>query len=266
MFLLSGCSKYKDDELRSCSVSTGGGMLGGCSQASLRINKDGSATYAVSQKETHADREVTTVYSADPHALERVREIVNEYDLYAASKRKYSDMQVMDGETTSISFTYSTGSFRISENQILSAKMREGFREFISYMNSLAQGEGVTTVEAQTATLYLRSGYTLRFIVEDVFDGRLDGILSEEREVSSFGESGIILRAADSLDVSGAEPVQSAGAGTIVYDGGSGGIIILYKDYDFGHGVYILARLDDYIDSACPLIEQMEGPYRLYLN
>ena len=266
MFLLSGCSKYKDDELRSCSVSTGGGMLGGYSQASLRINKDGSASYAVSRKETHADREVKTVYQASPEAFAHIKELVLKYNLYGASKRRYSDMYVLDGDTTRLSFSGKNSSFNVSDTQDLNRKMRTGFREVEHYLSTLATGEGETTVEPQTATLYLKSGYTLQFKVEDAFDGKLDEILSVKREVARFEENGIVLCADEQPDCSAAAPVTSADAATIVYDGESGQIILLYTDYAFDHDVWILARIDGYAQYACPLIAEMEGEYQLHLN
>lgn len=274
LFVLGGCSmlptvtglKFKNDELRSCSVSTGGGMLGGYSYVTLKKDENGGAVLEIRRKETHADREVTSVYQVDPEAFEKVKEMAIQYDLYAASKRRYSKFQVLDGDTTSVSFSFSNGSFRISDNQVLSKKMSTGFREVIHYLSSLAEGEGVTTVEPQKATLYLKSGYTIPFSVADAFDGKLEEFLEEENEVSSFMENGIVLNTAQGLDVSGSEPEESAAAGTIVYEPESSQIILLYTDYTFEQPVYVLAWVSDSPSSACPLFAEMEGPYRLYFN
>lgn len=252
--------------LKSCSVSTGGGMLGGYRNVSYSIDKHGRATLEISEKETHADREVTTVYPADPKAAEELAALVEKHDLRKASKQPYSDMIAYDADTTTVSFRLSDGYYSISENQVLNQNMREGFDAIIRYLNSLAIGEGERTVEPQRAYLYLRSGYTLQFLVEDAFDGRLDDILSVEREVSPFGESGIVLCTSEQPDLSGAAPVDSAEGGTIVYDGETGQIVVLYADHAFGHDVWILARIDGYAEHACPLIAEMEGTYRLYLN
>ncbi|MBR2559025.1 MAG: hypothetical protein IKE37_01175, partial [Firmicutes bacterium] len=258
MISILGGMKYAKDELRSCSVSTGGGMLGGYSNSTLRLEKDGSVTLTVEGKETHADRLKTTVYQVSPEALDHVRDLVNQYDLYRASKRPKSGLEVMDGDTTTLSFTYSKGYFRIEDDQILTKKMSEGWREAIRYLSSLASGEGVTTLEPQTAMLYLKSGYTLQYLVEDTFDGRLDEILSEEREVTRAGEYGMILCEGVEVDLSGAEAVTEAAAGTMIYDEESGSVILLYEDYAPEKPVYILAELDGYVSSACPLIAEME--------
>ncbi len=265
MFSIVDGMKYRNDEMKACSVSSGGGMMGGYSRSSLKRDGAGGAVLTVSKKETHASREVTTVYRVDPAVFDRLREIVNQYDLYRASKRPYSKVQVMDGETTSLSFDYEKGYFSISENQVLSSGMKEGFRETERFLYSLAQGEGERSVEPQTAMLYLRSGYTLQFSVQDAFDGKLEGILDEDHETEKT-DAGILFAVVNDLDCTDAQPAETGAAGTIVYEPESGRIIILYEDHDFGSPVYVLAGLEGHTSSAFPLIAQMEGEYRMYLN
>lgn len=274
--LLAGCvlilisrlraAKFRSDELMSCRVDTSGGMLGGVRNVTLTTDEDGGAVLRVSEKETHADRLITTQYRVSAEAFGRVRDMVSQYNLYGASKRPRSRIRVLDAATTSISFSFSKGDFRVSEDQVLSGKMRQGFREVIDYLTSLAVGEGTVSKEPQRAVLYLRSGYTLQFVVEDVMDGRLDDILSEERETSAFGDFGIVLASDVQPDVSGALSTSDAEAGTIVYDPETEQILILYADHTFDQPVFRLAVLDGYVDSACPLIAEMEGAYRLILN
>ena len=258
--------KYRNDELLSCSSSYGGGMLGGYSSLYLRKDKNGKVILEVREKETHADREITRKYEPDPGALDHIGDMVSQYGLYAASKQPPSPFQVMDGDTLSVSFSFSKGSFYVSDTQALTSKESTGLREVRKYLSSLAAGDCITTVEPQTATLHLRSGYTLQFNIEESFDGKLDQILCEEREVSRFKENGIILCTGEVPDLANAKPVESAAAGTIVYDSETESIIILYTDYTFAQPAYVLAALDGYVDSACPLIAEMEGPYRMYLN
>lgn len=61
--------QLKGEVLRSCSVSTGGGMLGGYTNYYLKRQKDGTVTLTVTGKETHADRETTAVCEVDPKEL-----------------------------------------------------------------------------------------------------------------------------------------------------------------------------------------------------
>ena len=82
----------------------------------------------------------------------------------------------------------------------------------------------------------------------------------------SFFDSGIILAENAEPDCTDAQTTDKAAAGTIVFDPQSRMIVLLYADYRFDHGVYQLACLDGYVPSACPLIAEMEGMYRLYLN
>ena len=262
-----GGMKLKNDELRSCSVSTGGGMLGGYSTLTLTRNENGEAILEVRSKETHADREVTTVYQVEEGAFDQLKEIAIRSDLYAASKRKYSPLQVLDGDTTTLWFSFAEASFSISDQQMMNKKMQQGFDDAERFLRSLAKGEGVTTLAQQEAWLYLRSGYTLCFLVEDAFDGKLETILSEEHEMAPFGDAGIVLAdgtaVGQDLDLSGAEPAEAAYAGDIIYDSASGSIVILCEEYKNTEPIYILARLDHYADSAVPLIREMEGPYSL---
>ena len=256
--------KFKNDELVSCSWSAGGGMLGGYRETVLKREGDG-AVLTVSEKETHADRLVTTTYRIGPEGFGRLRDIADRAGLYRASKRPVSKLQVMDGETYTVRFSYEKGSFSVSSNQVLSARMREGFWAVADCLSSLAAGEGTVETEPQRAMLYLKSGYTLQFVVEAAFDGRLDGILQEECEVAPFGDRGIVL-AAEAPALDGAEPTADAQPGDLVYDPESGMIVLLYGEPAFDKPVFLLARLDGYAASACPLIAEMEGPYRLYLN
>ena len=257
--------KYHNDTLEACSVSTGGGMLGGSETFRLKQFETG-AVLSVMVRKTHADREITTSYRVGDEALEHLADMAARYHLYAASKRRYSKMRVLDGDTTTISFDFSKGYFSVCEEQVLSATMREGFRAVADYLKSLAVGDGVVTKEKQKAVLYLKSGYTLQFLVEDVFDGRLDAILSEERSVSAFEKSGIVLAAGEAPDLSDAQSEKKGEAGTIVYDPQGEQIVLLYKDHTFEQGVYLLARLDGDPATAEKLIAEMEGPYSLYLN
>ncbi|MBR3212731.1 MAG: hypothetical protein IKF70_06495, partial [Firmicutes bacterium] len=111
VFSKIGGLKYAHDVMNSCSVSTGGGMMGGYSSSYLKREKDGTATLTVTSREYHSAREVTTVYQVDPEAFDHLAELVKKYDLYAASKRPMSEFQALDADTTRIAFSYSKGSF-----------------------------------------------------------------------------------------------------------------------------------------------------------
>ena len=261
--------KFKPEELEHCSYSTGGGMLGGYRRVTLQKDRKGNRTVSLQYKETHADREETTVYPASEEAFVKATEIMKKYHLYAASKRGRSRSQILDGDTTTISFYYKNGDFSIHELQRLSPTMRKGCSEMEGFLDSLLTGDGVTTLEPQEAMLYLKSGYTERFEVEAAFDDRLTGILGVQHEVSRFGEHGIILCTGEEPDLSAAEPVDGSvggAAGNIVYVPESKEIILLYEGHEFAGQVYVLAKLRGYLRSAAPLLAKMEGPYALRFN
>ena len=262
---LIGSLKFKNDTLKYCSVSTGGGMRGGSLYMKLAKAEDGGAVLTVSEKESYNDREITTTYRVGAETLERVAQMADQYGLYRASKRPYSRMRVLDAATTTLSFQFTKDDYSVSGERVLSAKMRRGFNAVIDYLRSLASGDGVKTKAPQTATLHLKSGYTLRFTVEDAFDGMLNGILTEDRNVSAFRENGIVLAPWDAPALSG-DTLTDAEGGTIVYDPQSDQIILLYTDFSFEEPVYLLAKLDGTPDTACPLIAEMEGEYSMNLN
>lgn len=275
--------KFREDEFVSCSVSTGGGMTGGSRIVELRREKDGSVTLTVRGREWHYEREEKTVYPASEEAIAHVAEIVNKYSLYAASKRRMSNIEILDGDTTTVSFHFGKRYFSIRQLQRKWPSGRKGYMETIRYLNSLEQGEGVTTREPQHLRLLLH-GYNLFFNVEDAWDGKLDEVLSEDHEVSRFEDCGIVLCAGVELTVGGAgtadgsetvegtetagevQPVTTAEACDIVYAPASGSIILLYGEHAFSEPVYLLAKIDGYAKTAAPLVEKMEGEYSFYIN
>ncbi len=266
LITLFEAGKFTPDTLTACRISTGGGMRGGRKEVYLFKDENGKAMLSVSGKETYNDRMITTVYHADDEAFARVGELAVRHRLYAASKRPYSKLRVLDADTTTITFDFAADDFSVSEEQVMSSNMRAGFRAVIDFLPSLAAGEGVTTREPQTGLLYLKSGYTLQFTVEDVFDGRLDTILGKEHEVAAYQTCGIVLAKGEQPLLSGAERRTTAAAGSIVYSLKDKSVILLYRDGSFPEGVYVLAQLDGSVSSASPLIAQMQGPYSLSLN
>ena len=264
--------KFRADEFESCSVSTGGGMTGGFRDVTLRREKDGRATVTVRHKEWHYEREEKTVCEASEEAFAHVAELVNKYDLHTASKRRMSKIQLLDGDTTTVSFHFGKRYFSIHQLQRMWPSGRKGYLEMIRYMNSLADGEGVTTREPQTLRLLL-DGYNLMFTVEDAFDEKLDEILCEdELEVSRYEDCGIVLYTGEAPEtaehVEDAKPVtvQTAAPCDLVYDPVGRSVIVLYAEHTFSEPVWLLAKHDGHAKTAAPLVEKMNGKYRFCKN
>lgn len=140
MFSVIAKIKFGKDTLKSCEYSVGGGMLGGYERLVLRRDGDG-AVLIHSCKETHADPENVRRYRKDANTLDRAARIALEYNLYGASKRPRSRIEVLDGETSHVEFTFSKGEFSVSDRLVLSRHMRKGFSEFRNYLYLLADGE-----------------------------------------------------------------------------------------------------------------------------
>ena len=271
VFSIAGNIKYGKDILKSCEYSVGGGMLGGSERLELR--RDGDRAVLIHRKrETHADREVICKYKLSAEPLDRAAQIALKYDLYEASKRPRSRVQILDGDTSHIEFTFSKGDFSISDQLILSVRMRKGFNEFRDYLYSLASGECEESLEPQNARLHLKSGYNLMFEIDPLFDGKFDDILSEEYEVKSYEDCGIILH--DSVKITDiTKPAEDDGVytckaprGKIIYHPEKEYVILMYEDHVFDHPIYIAASLNHDPSSACPLIKEMTGPYSMNIN
>ena len=258
--------KLKNSELESCFSSTGGGMDGGYSRATIKKEDDGSVTLTVINQQYHYTREETTVYQVDPKVLEDIKEIVLKYDLYGASKRPNSPVVAYDAPTSTIGFDFTEDYFSIGDYQVLSNKQNEGWHKFIEYLNSIERKDGVKTVAPQEAVLSMPTGYTFTFYVDEAFDGKLDDVLVESDEVKKYEDVGIVYKTVKDLDVSGGKESTLGEKCTFVYKKDTGEIILLYADTEFEEPVVLLAELDYKTESALPHFEQMEGTYYMRLN
>ena len=265
IFSLFGSLKYKNSDLVYCRYSRGGGMLGGYTNVTLKKEKNGNTVLTVETKQYHYTREVTTTYDVSPDAFDELKKLIFEYDMYGASKAKMSPFQVLDGDTTSISFDFDKGDFRVSDTQALSKKQAEGMREIYRYLVSLKKGEGVTTVEPQQAIIRTE-GYSLIYYIEQPFDGKFDEILSAPFKVYDYEGKGIVINVAAGVDCTEAEIITDGLPGTIVYDQASGKIIALYDDCMFTQPVFLVANMDSHSTNAYELLKRMEGEYSVELN
>jgi hypothetical protein len=143
MLSVIGKIKFGKDILKSCEYSVGGGMLGGCERIVLRREGDG-AVLIHSMKETHADKEIICEYKKGAETLDRAARIALDYNLYGASRRPRSRIEILDGDTSHVEFTFTKGEFSVSDRLVLSRHMKKGFSEFRNYLYSLASEESET--------------------------------------------------------------------------------------------------------------------------
>lgn len=132
--------KFKNKPLRSCTVSTGGGMLGGHSEIKVFRDGDGDGTLRISRAETHADPVQTSEYPVPAEVFDKLSEMAYQYALYGASTRRMSKIELLDGDTTSVSFCYDNGDFRVRQLQRMTRRMSKGYCAVLNYMNSLSKG------------------------------------------------------------------------------------------------------------------------------
>ncbi len=260
-----GKLKFKDKKLKSCRYSIGGGMNGGYTSIKLAVDKKGRQYLETRHKDYHYSREVTTVYPVAADAFEKVKKLCFEYDMYAASKAKMSPFQVLDGDTITLSFDFENDGFRISDNQMLTAKHTEGIRTIRDYLINCKAGEGVRTVEPQEMIIRV-DGYSLIYHMTPAFDSKLDNELGDKITATRYADKGIILATVKNPDTAHALPLKDGAAGTIICDSNTGRIIALYEDSHFDDPVYLVADIDNHSTSAYELLQKMEGEYYISLN
>ncbi len=255
LFGLAGCGKnvvYEGRLIKSVLYTSGGGMTGGGESSELRRQKDGTVTLSTRGREWHNSRETGMDYVVDESAFERFAQIANDYNLLKASKRKESDLIVLDAPTSSISFTVTKedgsydldASFRIRSTLELTDRDREGFREVATALAELAAAsEGVPYVEPVTLTIVV-SGVQYRFTLNDS-PAALDlaGRCPFDTEIEDYSDNEKIFYLDDPLDTSDT-PLATGAAGTLCYFEPWNDVVFFYKDGEPYDGLYELGRID----------------------
>ena len=271
-----GCGKSSEYEgrlIRSVRYYSGGGMMGGGDSSELRRQKDGTVTLSTRSREWHDTRETGFDYVVDESAFDRIAEIVNEYDLFAASKRKMSDMQVLDAPSSSLYVdtmledgTYDLDtSFHISSTQDLTDRYREGFRAVVTALAEIA-GENEGTPYAEPATITLgAAGVQYNFILNES-PAALD--LAErcplEIQIEDYSDNEKIFYLDEPLDTSDA-PLATGAAGTVCYFAPWNDVVFFYADGAPYEGLYELGRIED--DNDIQFLGQIEpGACNLWSN
>jgi hypothetical protein len=255
LLALPGCRKSIEFEgrlIKSVLYTSGGGMTGGGESSELRRQKDGSVTLATRSREWHNSRETGFDYVVDESAFDRFAQIANDYDLLAASKRKDSTLIVYDAPSSSLSFTVMKedgtydldASFRISSNQELTDRDREGFHAVVVALSELAAAsEGVEYLEPATMTI-VAAGVQHQFTLNEspaAYD--LASRCPLEIEIENYADNEKIFHLDEPLDVSDT-PLATGEAGTLCYFEPDNDVVVFYKDGEPAEGLYELGRID----------------------
>lgn len=260
-------NKYKNSTLGSVRYSYGGDMMGSYESVTLSGDEGDTATLIFESKSFHAARMQTTTYEVPIGELEKVKEMMLEYNQYAGSKRPRSKIQVMDGGTATLSFYFNEGgSFSLSDNLNLTKKQNEGFWAIRNYISGLAQGRTPVSQEIEERRLQVSiDGYTEIFNIRDGVTDEDLAMLGGEHEVTSYGDNEKIFYPERKLDVSCLNEAGPGGAGTLAYYEPWGDVVIFYGDFQPAPGLYELGSLDHVYSSTIDLLKGMEGTYSFYV-
>lgn len=251
-----GSTTYEGRLIRSVTYSYGGGMTGGGESIELRRQKDGSVTLSTREREWHDSRETGYDYVVNEAAFERFAEIANEYGLLKASKRKYSDMVVLDAATGHVSYTVMgedgeydlDASFSISSEQELSDKEWDGFNMVRTALTELAaESVGVAYLEPIRLTL-VASGVQYQFVLNGSSAAQdLASRCPLDIKLEDYGTNEKIFYLDEPLDTSDTPPATGA-AGTVCYFEPWNDVVFFYDEGEPHEGLYELGAIESAYD------------------
>lgn len=94
------------DTVISCSYSTGGGMDGGSMNMRIYLNEKNEVWFEYyNQPYVGADEESVS-FQIEDDAILKIRQKCSEYGVLGWGELKYSEEQLLDAPTTSVSFVY----------------------------------------------------------------------------------------------------------------------------------------------------------------
>lgn len=101
-----GMERVLSDTVISCSYSTGGGMDGGSMSMRILLNENNEVWFEYYNQPFVGAEEESASYRVDNTAIEQIRQKCSEYGVLGWGELKYSEEQLLDAPTTSVSFTY----------------------------------------------------------------------------------------------------------------------------------------------------------------
>ena len=139
-------SDSRNHKIISAYWSVGGGMTGG--HTSINIRRIGDEAVVVTEsQEWHNSDLVKTEYKLSEDVFEELEELVYKARIPVLSRRGYTKMFALDGDTFSFSCYYDNGhSYSVSQTQRRSNAETKKLMAIRDYLYSLTGGEGVTEV------------------------------------------------------------------------------------------------------------------------
>ena len=255
-------SAYAQAELVSCTFWTGGGMAGGHRGYDLYAEH-----LIVSEQEMWNSREVHTKYPVEPSALAHAKELMLQYRLDLASERPLSEDQMLDGDTSHLSFLFSDGTdFSVNSEQDLTDMESEGFWAMQAYLKSLAAGEGEAELEPMKLAWSL-DGYTFTFLLNESVAAHTLIQCFSEAALENYGENGKCFPLDEAPDISDCPLAESGEAGVLAYDASRRYAVVFFAPFTPEPGLYALGTLRDPHDWKLETIRELgPGPYSFYLE
>ena len=251
--------KFNNKELVKCSYSHGGGMLGDVYVITVKKIDDNKSQLSIEESPSHNERIVTTMYDVDSEVFADLKQIMSDYNLYSVSKKGKSPFEVLDGPSTSISYTFEDyDGFRISDYQNLNKKDYEAIQKVRDTILSYAKGEPTVSIEPHELGLNI-DGYNLIYKMNSSKAAEHLVELSGKYLFDSYNDNGKKFHLEEKLDISDCPLADADSYGVITYYEPTDDVIVFYKEFEAIEGLYVLGELEYASQSAFDLIKNMEN-------
>ena len=122
-----GMERDLSDTVVSCSYSTGGGMDGGSMNMRIYLNGKNEVWFEYyNQPYVGADEESAS-FQIEDAAILKIRQKCSEYGVLGWGELKYSEEQLLDAPTTSVSFTFGDNEYYSVNSSRELPKNSDGF-------------------------------------------------------------------------------------------------------------------------------------------
>lgn len=250
-------NKFNKKEIKRCSYSHGGGMLGDVYTVTVEKIDDKKAELIIREAPAHNERIVTKTYQIDAKVFDDLKKIMIDNNLYGVSKKGKSPYEVLDGPSTSISYTFTDyDGFRISDYQNLNKNDYEAITNAKNTMLSYISGEPSISIEPHELSLNV-DGYNLIYYMNDSKAAERFVEMHGKHMFSSYNDNGKKCHLEEKLDVSDCPLADGSKIGVIAYYEPSNEVIVFYKEYEPIDGLYELGAFEYDSDSSFELIKNM---------
>ena len=232
-------NQYKNKELIRCSYSHGGGMLGDVYNITV-TKKDDKAELSINQASSHVERMVTKTYTIDSAVFDDLKQIMIDYNLIKVSKKGNSPFEVLDGPSTSISYTFADyDSFRIGDYQNLNNNDYEAIEKVKKTILSYINTEPVISIQPHELSLSV-DGYNLIYYMNESKAAEQLVELNDKYMFSSYNDNGKMFHLQDKLDISDCPLADGSRIGVITYYEPNDDVIVFYREFKFGEIKHII--------------------------